>query len=132
MDSNEIFKNDPRRKELLQKIIDAYDNAVVSHKLDENQNIVAVYDKYSNIQINKLIRELRQYEWHKFDVRGGVFPFPLVANGKLYEPVVEVEKVFDLETDNLESLQHQLKIALQKEDFEECMRLDKKIKKLKN
>ena len=36
-------------KKLLQQIIDAYDNAVVSHKLDKNQNVIAIYDKYSNI-----------------------------------------------------------------------------------
>lgn len=127
----EKFKTDPERLKMLQKIIDAYDNAVISHQLDGNQNIVAVYDKYSNMQINKLIRELRQYECQKFDVRGGVFPFPCVINGKLYEPIVNVEKSFETDSNNLDYLENQLKKALEKEDFEACEKLQKKINKLK-
>lgn len=132
MDFEKEFRDDPGRKKLLQKIIDAYDNAVVSHQLDENQNIIAVYDKYSNIKINQLIRELRQYESQKFDVRNGIFPFPCVINGKLYEPIVEVEKVFDIDTENLENLEIQLKKALEIEDFNKCFRLKKRIENLKN
>lgn len=133
MDDIEKFRNDPKRKELLQQIIDAYDNAVISHQLDENQNIVAVYDKYSNIKINKLIRDLRQYEYQKFDVSGGVFPFPCVINGKLYEPVVEVEKKFDIDnSDNIAELKKRLKEAVQNEDFETAEKLKNRIEKLKN
>lgn len=131
MNLPEKFRDDPTRKQMLQRIIDAYDNAVVSHQLDENQNIIAVYDKYSNIQINKLIRELRQYENHKFDVRGGVFPFPMVMNGKLYEPVVSIEKMFEIDSDNIEYLEKELEKALENEDFHACELLKNKINKLK-
>lgn len=131
MDNLENFKNDPERIQILNRILDAYDNAVVSHRLDENQNVIAVYDKYSNIQINKLIRELRQYEHQKYDVRGGVYPFPMVMNGKLYEPEVKVEKTFFIETNDVEYLEKQLKEALKKEDFDACNKLQKKINKLK-
>ena len=132
MDFEKEFRNDPGRLKLLQNIIDAYDNAVILHQLDENQNIIAVYDKYSNMKINRLIRELRQYEYQKFDVRNGVFPFPCVVNGKLYEPVVEVEKVFDIDTENLENLEKRLKIAIKEEDFDLCEKLKKKIEQKKN
>ena len=131
MDLGEQFKNDPTRIKMLNKILDAYDNAVISHRLDENQNIIAIYDKYSNIEINKLIRELRQYEHQKFDVKGGVFPFPCVINGKFYEPVVTVEKVFSYDYASLENLEKALKEALENEDFEKCEMLQNKIKKLK-
>ncbi|MEI7487764.1 MAG: hypothetical protein WCJ72_10200 [Chryseobacterium sp.] len=132
MEDIEKFRKDPVRIEMLQKIINAYDNAVISHQLDENQNIIAVYDKYSNIQINKLIRELRQYENHEYNVKGGVFPFPCVINGKLYEPIVKVEKTFDIDTNNIEYLEKQLEIALEQEDFHTCERIKNKINKLKN
>ena len=131
MDFKEKFKNDPTRIIMLNKILDAYDNAVVSHRLDENQNVIAVYDKYSNIEINKLIRELRQYEYHKFDVRGGVFPFPCVMNGKLYKPEVKIEKIFEIDSDNIEYLEKELEKALEKEDFHACEMLKNKINKLK-
>ena len=131
MDLGEKFKNDPERKKLLQQIIDAYDNSVISHQLDENQNVIAVYDKYSNIQINKLIRELRQYENHKYDIKGGVFPSSMRMNGKLYESVVSIEKAFEIDTDNIEYLEKELKKALQNEDFEACDKLKKQINKLK-
>lgn len=132
MDNLENFKNDPERIQILNKIIDAYDNAVISHRLDENQNIIAVYDKYSNIQINKLIRELREYEHQKYNIRGGVYPFPLVMNGKLYEPEVKIEKAFFTETNDIEYLEKQLIKALQDEDFNNCDKIQKKINKLKN
>lgn len=131
MDNLENFKNDPERIEILNRILDAYDNAVVSHRLDENQNVIAVYDKYSNIQINKLIRELREYEHQKYDVRGGVYPFPMVMNGKLYEPEVKVEKTFFIETNDVEYLEKQLKKAIENEDFEACEKLQMKINKLR-
>lgn len=131
MDFEEKFRNDQKRKVLLQQLIDAYDLALISHQLDENQNIIAVYDKYSNIKINKLIRELRDYEYQKFNIKGGVYPFPLVMNGKLYEQVVKVDKVFDIETENVEFLQNELKKALEREDFEKCEELKKKIDNLR-
>jgi hypothetical protein len=131
MELSEEFRNDPKRKEMLQSIINAYDNAIISHHLDENQNVIAVYDKYSNMKINKLICELRQYEYQKFDIKGGVFPHPLVLNGRLYEPVVNVEKVFNIENATLENLEKELKKALEKEDFQACEDIQKQINKLK-
>ena len=62
MDLPESLKNDPHRKKLLQQILDAHDNAVISHEYDENQEIVVKYDKYSVIKIRQLTNELRSYE----------------------------------------------------------------------
>lgn len=129
MDLGENFKTDPTRIKMLNKILDAYDNAVVSHRLDKNQNVIAVYDKYSNIEINKLIRELRQYEHDKFDVRGGIYPTGIVINGRMYEDVVKLEKHFNSDHSSLESLEKALKDALENEDFEACDRLKKQINK---
>lgn len=131
MEDIEKFRKDPERIKILKKIIGAYDNAVVSHQLDDKQNIIAVYDKYSNIEINKLIRELRQYEYQKYDVRGGIYPAPMVMNGKLYEPVVAIDKEFEIPTNDIEYLEKQLKKALQSEDFDACDKIQKKINKLK-
>lgn len=131
MDLGETFKTDPTRIKILNKILDAYDNAVISHRLDESQNVIAVYDKYSNIEINKLIRELRQYEYDKFDVRGGIYPTGIVINGRMYEDVVKLEKYFKFDHSSLESLEKALKEALENEDFEKCEMLQNKINKLK-
>ena len=36
MDLPESLKNDPHRKKLLQQILEAHDNAIISHEFDEN------------------------------------------------------------------------------------------------
>jgi hypothetical protein len=43
MDLGEDFRNNPRKITMLNKIIDAYDNAVVSNRLDENQNRKSIH-----------------------------------------------------------------------------------------
>ena len=124
MDLPESLKNDPHRKKLLQQILDAHDNAVISHEFDENEEIVVKYDKYSVKRIQKLTNELRSYEqficpevfinhWHRRSGRIIVDDFGNVA-------------------DQIKLLEAQLKQAEIDEDFHACQVLKIKINKLRN
>lgn len=130
MDS-EKFRNDPTRLLLLQKLINLHDNAVISHKLDENQNIVAVYDKYSTIRIQKLKSALLSYEYRtygKSTVEGSGF---IRINGKAIYNDLQVCSEFKSDENDLIELQVKLKEAVKNEDYEECERLKNLIEKLK-
>lgn len=124
MDFKEKFKNDPERKKLLQQIVDAHDNAVISHTLDENEEIIVGYDKYSAINISKLTKQLRLYEQTKYPE---LFINQWYCRSSVMEKPNLLKKDFDIE-----SLEKELQKALEKEDFETCEILKNEIKKLKN
>ena len=124
MDFKEKFKNDPERKKLLQQIVDAHDNAVISHRLDENEEIIVVYDKYSAINISKLTRQLRLYEQIKY-------PELFIKHWNCRSSVMEKPNLLNKDFD-IETLEKELQKALEKEDFETCEILKNEIKKLKN
>ena len=123
MDFKEKFKNDPERKKLLQQIVDAHDNAVISHTLDENEEIIVGYDKYSAINISKLTQQLRLYEQTKYPE---LFINKWYCRSSVMEKPNLLNKDFDIET-----LEKELQKALEKEDFEKCDQLKKEINKLK-
>lgn len=124
MDFKEKFMNDPERKKLLQQIVDAHDNAVISHRLDENEEIIVVYDKYSAINISKLTRQLRLYEQIKY-------PELFIKHWNCRSSVMEKPNLLNKDFD-IETLEKELQKALEKEDFETCEILKNEIKKLKN
>ncbi len=127
----EKFNNDTKRKAILQKLIDLHDNAVISHQLDENIKIVAVYDKYSTIQINKLYRELSDYDYNTYGITSGSLGYFFTVNGKTFYNNIVVPPKYKSDEDDLESLQENLKIALENENFEMCEKLKTRIDKLK-
>ena len=123
MDLPEMLENDPQRKKLLQQILDAHDNAVISHKFDENENIVVLYDKYSVIRIQKLTNQLRMYEQM-------TYPEIFFNRMRRRENAVYIDDVGD-ESDQLHILENELAKALENEDFEACEIINNKINKLK-
>jgi len=121
------FRNDPRRKELLQQIINAYDYAVVSHELNSYDEVVISYDKYSIIKIDKLKAELRNYE---------TSTYPNFRYEKRKGRVQGWKDIFiyidDLDENNeINKLEIELLEALKKEDFETCEKLKNQIENLR-
>ena len=123
MDLKEKFRDDPERKKLLQQIINAHDNAVISHILDDNEEILVVYDKYSCINISKLTQQLRAYEQRKY-------PELFIRHWNCRSTLREASVSFIKEPD-IKTLEEELQKALENEDFEKCEMLQNKINKLK-
>lgn len=124
MDLFEKLKNDPERKKMLQQIVDAHDNAVISHKLDENEEILVVYDKYSVINISKLTRQLRLYEQTKYP------ELFFKKHWNCRSSIMEINNIVNKEVD-IKTLEKELEKAIEIEDFEACDKLKKQINKLK-
>lgn len=124
MDLPEQLKNDPQRKKLLQQILDAHDNAVISHKFDESENVVVLYDKYSVIAIKKLTNQLRTYEQI-------TYPEIFCKRYIKRQNVIIVDDLGD-KSDQLQILEIELTKALENEDYEACDKIKNKIKKYKN
>lgn len=124
MDLPEQLKNDPQRKKLLQQILDAHDNAVISHKFDESENVVVLYDKYSVIAIKKLTNQLRRYEQI-------TYPEIFCKRNINRQNVIIVDDLGD-KSDQLQILEIELTKALENEDYEACDKIKNKIKKYKN
>ena len=124
MDLPEQLKNDPQRKKLLQQILDAHDNAVISHKFDESENVVVLYDKYSVIAIKKLTNQLRTYEQI-------TYPEIFCKRNINRQNVIIVDDLGD-KSDQLQILEIELTKALENEDYEACDKIKNKIKKYKN
>ena len=124
MDLPEQLKNDPQRKKLLQQILDAHDNAVISHKFDESENVVVLYDKYSVIAIKKLTNQLRRYEQI-------TYPEIFCKRYINRQNVIIVDDLGD-KRDQLQILEIELTKALENEDYEACDKIKNKIKKYKN
>ena len=123
MDLPEKVKTDPFRNKLLQQLLDAHDNAVISHEIDDFGKVTAVYDKYSMIKIRRLKDELRAYEYFKFPEI-----FSELINCRC--TVIPIEQISD-ESVSIPELEKQLKNALKIEDYEACERLSNMIKKLR-
>lgn len=123
MDLPESLKNDPHRKKLLQQILDAHDNAIISHEFDENEEIVVKYDKYSVKRIQKLTNELRSYEQFRC-------PEVFIKQWNCRSTVIISSDFGDVD-DQIKMLKTHLKIAEDAENFEECERLKNRINKLK-
>lgn len=124
MDLPESLKNDPHRKKLLQQILDAHDNAIISHEFDENEEIVVKYDKYSVKRIQKLTNELRSYEQFRC-------PEVFIKQWNCRSTVIISADFGDVDH-QINMLKKELKKAEKNEDFEACEILKNRINKLKN